>query len=166
MKGSFKVKSYFMGFTLIELMVTLVIIVILAAIAIPAYQNSAVKSRRTTAQNNLQLLLELAQQYYSNNNYAYPSISNSTYPNGEAPTSVFLNVVPNSITSSSIYNYMVKNCGGSTGCFLAQATISSTGPQANDSNCACMTLDSTGMQHAYNNTNCNGTDTTSSCWTR
>ena len=45
------------GFTLVELMVTLVVAAILATIAIPAYQNQIRESRRTEAKT---ALLDLA----------------------------------------------------------------------------------------------------------
>lgn len=47
------------GFTLIELMIVVAVIAILAAIAIPSYQNQVQKTRRADAQTGL---LQVAQQ--------------------------------------------------------------------------------------------------------
>ncbi|HRW65195.1 MAG TPA: type IV pilin protein [Candidatus Competibacter sp.] len=56
------------GFTLIELMITLAVVAILAAIAYPSYQDSVRKSRRADAKG---VLLEAAQwmeRFYTENN--------------------------------------------------------------------------------------------------
>ena len=56
------------GFTLIELMITLAVVAILAAIAYPSYQDSVRKSRRADAKS---VLLEAAQwmeRFYTENN--------------------------------------------------------------------------------------------------
>lgn len=50
-------KQRHLGFTLIELMVTVAIVGVLAAVTYPSYQNSAIKSRRADAKS---ALLELA----------------------------------------------------------------------------------------------------------
>lgn len=51
------------GFTLIELMITVVIIGILAAIAVPSYQSYMLKGRRASAQSHLMDIAQRQQQY-------------------------------------------------------------------------------------------------------
>jgi type IV pilus assembly protein PilE len=55
------------GFSLIELMVTVAIVAILAAVAYPAYQNHVVKTRRAAAQACLLELAQFMERYYATN---------------------------------------------------------------------------------------------------
>lgn len=58
------------GFTLIELMITVAIVAILAAIAYPSYQNSIKKSRRTEVKAAIQnVAAEQERFYYKSNAY-------------------------------------------------------------------------------------------------
>ena len=56
------------GFTLIELMITMAIIGILAAVAFPAYNQSVVKSRRSDAKTALLDLAQREERYLSTAN--------------------------------------------------------------------------------------------------
>lgn len=55
------------GFTLLELLVTMAVIVILAGIAYPAYENNVVQSRRSDAQGALQGLAQAMERFYTEN---------------------------------------------------------------------------------------------------
>ncbi len=56
------------GFTLIELMITVAIVGILAAIALPSYQDSIRKSRRADAKSDLMGLANAQERYFTLNN--------------------------------------------------------------------------------------------------
>jgi type IV pilus assembly protein PilE len=51
------------GFTLIELMVTVAIVAILAAVAYPSYQNQVKRGRRAAAQAHLMDIAQRQQEY-------------------------------------------------------------------------------------------------------
>jgi len=60
------------GFTLIELMITIVVLGILVGIALPSYQNSVRKSHRTAAQGEMFTIADRMQQYLLTSR-AYPA---------------------------------------------------------------------------------------------
>ncbi|MDE2311334.1 MAG: pilin [Betaproteobacteria bacterium] len=67
------------GFTLIELMIVVAIIGILAAVAIPAYQDYVVKAKLSKVQSTIDPLKLALAMYYQ---------ENGSFPNGSANTSV------------------------------------------------------------------------------
>lgn len=60
------------GFTLIEVMVTVVILALLAVIAIPAYNGYIATSRNTEGWNNLAAIKLVQEEYFLENNRYFP----------------------------------------------------------------------------------------------
>jgi len=55
------------GFTLVELMITVAIVAILAAIAIPGYQRFTEKARRSDGTSELTQIMNMQERFYINN---------------------------------------------------------------------------------------------------
>lgn len=62
------------GFTLLELMIVLFVIVILASIAIPQYQKTIVHARETVLQDNLYQMRKMIYQYAADKGKLPPSL--------------------------------------------------------------------------------------------
>jgi type IV pilus assembly protein PilE len=71
-------KCYAKGLTLIELMITLAILGVIAAIAIPAYNGYISTARETEGWNNLRALQVAQEQFYSENNSYFTGANYST----------------------------------------------------------------------------------------
>lgn len=89
------------GFTLIELMITVAIVGILAAIAIPNYQQYVERARRSEGQAALQNAMGRQESYYSQYLTYAPSVE--VLANGQ--TSAF-----------DTDDYRLEVCGNQTGC--------------------------------------------------
>ena len=67
------------GFTLIELLIVVAIIGILLSLAIPAYQGSILKGRRSVAVSGLMDLANREEQFYLNNKVYTSDLTNLGY---------------------------------------------------------------------------------------
>jgi type IV pilus assembly protein PilE len=122
------------GFTLIELMITVAIVAILAAIAIPSYQSYIRKSRRTDAQALLQAA-QLAEEKYRLNNTIYAATANFT-------DTAFAGVCPTSgsCLSQGGYYTLTATAGTAGVSYTLTATPVSGTSQAADTACSPMTI--------------------------
>ena len=70
------------GFTLLEMMITVSIIGILAAVAIPAFQNYQNRSKRAEAFANLAAIRDVEKSYFSEYNAFVTPLPNNSFPGG------------------------------------------------------------------------------------
>ena len=129
-------KRLSVGFTLIELMITVAIIGILTSIAYPSYQASMMKSRRVDAEGALLGLANAMERYYTVNN-TYPS------PSPGAPTASIYPVTSPVGGGTAYYDLLIDSPTAST--YLLTATPRVGGPQDTDK-CGTLTLNQAGVR--------------------
>jgi type IV pilus assembly protein PilE len=154
MKSSMHHSAAQSGFTLVELMATLVIAAILISIAIPAYNTQVQKGRRTDAKSALLDLAGREERWFSTNN-SYTNVAANLGYAGAFPITVgsgYYTIAAPTVAAPTIVGGIPQ-----PGTYTITATP--VGTQVNDLGCTSFTLDQAGNQTAT------GTPTSSiDCW--
>lgn len=136
------------GFTLLELMITLVIVGVISAYAFSSYQKSILKSGRAEAKAAITQVAASEEQWrFSRNTYVVPGVA-SVYT-----TSAYTPDTPNKFYTVAI--------SATTSAYTITATAKSTGRQYKDTDCRSFSITNAGVQTA---TNSGGTTATTTCW--
>jgi type IV pilus assembly protein PilE len=137
------------GFSLIELMIVVSIITVLAAIAVPSYNSSVRKSRRTEAKSAITDFAAREERLYATQN-VYSTDPVALGYGGSWP-----------VSTGSYYQIDLPVSSAPTATIPATFTVTVEpapgSPQLKDTACATFTLTNTGLQGAT------GTNPTS-CW--
>jgi type IV pilus assembly protein PilE len=142
------------GFTLIELMVVVVITAILASIAVPAYNSSIRKSRRTEAKTALLDAAAREERYFATQNIYTTDPSALAYGSGALPIQVGTYYSISSLASSPA---TATTPGG----YVLQITPTAGSPQLQDTSCQLFQVDQTGKESSQDN---GGNDSSTTCW--
>ena len=141
------------GFSLIELMVTVAVVAIIAAVALPSYRQYILRANRADATTALLRLAGNQERFYiQNNTYASEDLMDDAPPAGLGIDG----------TERGFYDLsMEAAAGGYTSGYTATATVASGGDQHDDADCDKFTVNEQGLRTAEDS---GGADNTDRCW--
>lgn len=133
------------GFTLMELMVTVAIIGILAAVALPSYQQYVQRGNRAAAQAAMMDIVNLQQQFLLNNRAYTNSLSALAY---SAPNEVSSKYTITDTGNITLSRFLDSACAtqvdtGTAPSFVITLSPTSGGSQASD---GALSLSNTGIK--------------------
>jgi type IV pilus assembly protein PilE len=135
-----------LGFSLIELMITVPIVVILASIALPSYRNYILRSHRVDATAALLAIAGAQEKYY---------IQNNTYAAAVGAGGLNMNA------ASEHGWYDLSITAGDANGFTAQAVVNPDEAQADDDQCHTFSIDALSRKLAFDS---GGAPTDDLCW--
>lgn len=130
------------GFTLIELVIVVAVIAILAAIALPSYQDSVRKSRRGQAKADMLEIVQMLERAYTTDR-TYARYNPLPSPFDQSPHE-----------GDARYAIAISNVTATT----YTLTATPQGSQANDTRCGTLTIDHMGVKGE------SGSGTIADCW--
>jgi len=147
------------GLTLIEVLVTLAIIGILAAIAVPSYQSYTRKTKRAVAKTAIQQIRGLEEQFYINNRAYTGNLTQLGFT--ASPFNVDKSGEETATAGNVVYSISVNTSADGNLAFCAncnyEIVATPQNAQASDSECLTLWLGSLGNKGA---TGSKGKD----CW--
>ncbi|MBN7795684.1 type IV pilin protein [Parahaliea mediterranea] len=128
------------GFTLIEVIIVVVIVGLLMAVALPSYQGSLQKGRRSEAKSALMDVANRQEQFMLDRNRYTEDLTDLGLPDPY-------------ITEEGHYAVQAVGCGaGIATCYRLTATPRVSSPQVKDARCTSFSLDSSGTKSATGTT--------------
>ncbi len=143
------------GFTLIELMITVAIVGIIAAVAVPSYQDHVRQNNRAAAKAVLYENAQFMERFYSQNNQYDASLGADARANTVDDVAVVLPNTQSPKTGTAQYNISLQAVAEPNNTFVLQAVP--TGTMTGDT-CGTLTLSNTGLQGAGGSV--------ANCWNR
>lgn len=135
------------GFTLIELMITVAVVAILAAIAYPSYLNQVMETRRSIAAVCLTEVSQFMERFYTTN------LRYNTTTGGAAV------VIPNLQCRTDIAaHYTISFSGSPTATAYTVQAVPQGAQATRDTRCGTLTLNHAGAKTR------SGTGTVTECW--
>ena len=141
------------GFSLTELLVTLAILALLAAAAVPLWQRQVEQARRLDATDALMRIAVLQERFhFENGRYAGTAELGAAPPAGLGVSG----------TERGYYRLRLAALDGDLAAgYSLTATADPDGPQSSDHRCRVFVLDSTGRRFAES---AGGEDSSAACW--
>jgi type IV pilus assembly protein PilE len=139
------------GFTLVELMITVVILSILVAIALPAYNSQVLRSHRTDAKTALLDLASREERYYSTANAYTNDQGKLAYGPAGVPWPAF----PGLLVGNGYYQVFVQVFAAAPPAPAAYTiTATAIGTQVNDTPCLTLSVNQLGQQLSTSGATC------------
>ncbi len=135
-------KRHSAGFTLIELMIVVIIVGVLAAIAIPQYQNYVLRSNRTEGQALLTEAAARQERFFTQNNTYADTVAKLGYTSADS--------------QNRLYQLVINLSNGNTRYTLTAVPIN--GQVKDNPKCGTLGLTHTGEKTAT------GSDGANECW--
>jgi type IV pilus assembly protein PilE len=148
------------GFTLIELVVTMLIVAILASIAIPAYSNYTRKAHRTDAKSALLDLASVEERFFSTQNIYSSTWSDLGYA-GATGTSISVGNGYYTVAPPALLPALPPSATSVGTPATYSVTATAVGDQLKDTPCNTFTVTSAGVRSSADASN---NVTTSTCW--